>query len=410
MSGVASSARETVGNDIAGTTKAWPGVWSIAAGIFLLVTTEFLPIGLMSPFARDMRISEGVAGFTVTAPGFVAALAAPVLTVLARDADRRTVVLTLSGAIVLSNLIGALAPNFAVFLVGRFVLGLAVGGLWTFAVAVGRRLVPESAGARATSIISAGISAGTVFGMPVGAVAGDWAGWRTVFAVNAALGLLVVLLQLAFLPRLPTGAAIDVRKLFAFAKIRMARIGLLASGFIASGHFIAYTFLEPYLRDVLGFGQSGVALALTGYAVAGIAGSFAGERFAVRDIRGAFIASAGAVGVTVIAAAASQSVPAIVSVMAWGFAFGAVPVSVQMWMFTSSPRLYEAGSALMVSAFQIALSAGAAIGGLLVDASGIKSAFVIGGVVCIAGAIIPLVLRSLPASPASMESFVEEPQ
>lgn len=136
----------------------------------------------------------------------------------------------------------------------------------------------------------------------------------------------------------------------------------------------------------------------------GIAGSFAGERLAVRDIRSAFIASAAAVGATVIAAAAMAGTPAIVMVMAWGFTFGAVPVCVQMWMFTSSPRLYEAGSALMVSAFQIALSAGAAIGGVLVDRAGIGAAFLTGGAACIVGAVIPLMFQARaaphPTSPA----------
>ena len=318
----------------------WAGVASIAAATFLLVTTEFLPIGLLSPLAADMRVSEGMAGLSVTAPGFVAAIAAPVLAVVARDIDRRTLVIVMTAAIVVSNVIGALAPNFAVFLVGRLILVLAVGGLWSFAVAIGRRLVPAGAGARATSIISAGISAGTVFGLPVGAVAGDWAGWRMVFAANALLGVAVVVGQLAYLPRLPTIAAIDVRKLVAFGKLRMARIGLVASAFVAGGHFIAYTFVEPYLRDTLGVGQNGVALVLAGYAATGIAGAFAGERFTVHDIRSAFIVSAGAVGVAVIAAAATADTPAILMVMVWGFAFGAVPVCVQMWMFASSPQLF----------------------------------------------------------------------
>ncbi len=163
-------------------------------------------------------------------------------------------------------------------------LGVAVGGLWSFAVAVGRRLVPDSAGARATAIISAGIAAGTVCGMPVGAIMGDWVGWRAAFAINAGLGALIVLAQLYFLPRLPAMAAI----------------------------------------------------------------------------------------------------------VAWGMLFGAVPVCVQIWMFASSPSLYEAGSALMVSAFQMSLAAGAAIGGLVVAAAGPTPAFILAAVFAFAGAAVPL--------------------
>lgn len=380
--------------------SGWPGVASIAAGTFLLVTTEFLPIGLLSPLAADLHVTEGVAGLSVTAPGFVAAIAGPVLALLARDIDRRIVVIALTGSIVASNLIAAVAPNFPLFLLGRLILGLAVGGLWTFAVAVGRRLVPESAGARATSIISIGISAGTVFGMPVGAVFGDLVGWRAVFAANAVSGLAILLLQLRYLPPIRTSTAIGLRQLLDFVRVPMARVGLIASGLIAGGHFIAYTFLEPFLRSTLGLGQTGVVLVLAGYAASGIVGSFVGERLAVRDIRRAFFIYAAMLGLSVLAAVATANTPAgaIVMVMVWGTAFGAWPVCVQIWMFTSSPKLYEAGSALMVSAFQISLAAGAMTGGLLVDFAGVGTAFLVGGTVALAGAVRALSSRGAPAA------------
>lgn len=399
-----------VQEDIVRPGSGWPGVASIAAGTFVLVTTEFLPIGLLSPLAADLRVSEGVAGLSVTAPGFIAAIAGPLLALLAGNIDRRIVVIAFTVSIMVSNLIAAIAPNFAVFLVGRLVLGLAVGGLWTFAIAVGRRLVPESAGARATSIISIGISAGTVFGMPVGAVFGHLVGWRAVFAANAVLGLAVLLLQCRFLPRIAASTAIGARHLFEFARVPMARVGLIASGLIAGGHFIAYTFLEPFLRSTLALGQTGVALALAGYAIAGIIGSFLGERLAVHNVRRAFTISAAVLGLSVLAAAATAGTPvgAIAMVLIWGTAFGAWPVCVQIWMFTSSPKLYEAGSALMVSAFQISLAAGATIGGLLVDSMGVGTAFLASGVVAIAGAICALSARGVPASTHSSNAALGE--
>jgi predicted MFS family arabinose efflux permease len=379
----------------ADTQSGWIAVWSIAAGTFLLVTSEFLPIGLLSRLATSLNVSEGTAGLAVTAPGFVAAIVAPLLAMMARDLDRRTIVIALTATIALSNLIAFLAPNFPIFLIARLILGIGIGGLWTFAVAVGRRLVPESSGARATSIISLGISAGTVCGMPIGAVVGDWIGWRPAFGANAIFGLSVVLLQFAFLPRLPAASAIDVRRLVAFASVPMARIGFLASGLAIGGHFLAYTFLEPYLRDALGLSNASVPLVLAGYAVAGIVGAFMGERFAVLDIRRAFAAGILVVGISAVLTIATVGTPAaaIAMVMVWGVAFGAVPVCLQIWMHTASPPLFEAGSALMVSSVQISLAAGAAIGGVLVDHSGIGSAFLVGGAVCLAGGLVPLLTR-----------------
>ncbi|WP_454726826.1 MULTISPECIES: MFS transporter [Cupriavidus] len=377
------------------TREAWRAVGSIAAGTFLLVTTEFLPIGLLSRLAGDLQVSEGIAGLSVTAPGLIAAVAAPALALLAGKLDRRVVMISLTFAIILSNGVAATATGFPMFLLGRVILGLAVGGLWTFAVAVGRRLVPESAGARATVIISMGISAGTVFGMPVGAALGDWIGWRGVFCLNATFGVLVVLAQLRFLPRLPATAAIRATQLLEFARIPMARTGLIASGFVAGGHFVAYTFLEPYLRDALNLGQSGVALARAGYAVAGIVGSFLGEHLAARDIRKAFVTASLLLAVSVFAAVAMVATPAgaLAMVLVWGVAFGAVPVCVQIWMFTASPERYEMGSALMVSAFQIALAAGAATGGVLVDHAGIAITYIVSAFLVFSGAATVLFSR-----------------
>lgn len=392
---IASSVSDEVEGAARGGTP-WLAVASIAAGTFALVTTEFLPIGLLSRIAADLHVTEGVAGLSVTAPGLIAALAGPILLLLANSVDRRTVIVGLTVAIFVSNLIGAMAPTFAIFLVGRVVLGIAVGGLWTFAVAVGRRLVPESAGHRATSIISIGISAGTVFGVPVGAVFGDLVGWRIVFATNGGFALLVVLLQLRLLPAIKIDAAIRFSHLLEFGKIPMARVGLIASGVIAAGHFIAYTYLEPYLRNALKLEQTGVALVLAGYAFTGIFGSFLGERLAVYNIRRAFVISAAVLGLSVIGAILTVQTQgsAIVMVLLWGIAFGAWPVCNQIWMYASSPKLYEAGSALMVSAFQISLSAGATIGGLLVDGRGIAAAFLVGGVVAVLGTLIACLSRA----------------
>ncbi|WP_213979756.1 MFS transporter [Sphingomonas sp. dw_22] len=380
-------------------TGGWAAVGSVAAGTFLLVTAEFLPIGLLSRLAHDLHVSEGTAGLAVTAAGFVAAFAGPGLVLLAGRIDRRKIVVGLTAAIIVSNLIAVVAPTFPLFLLGRLLLGFAVGGLWSFAGAVVRRLVADDAGGRATSFISAGIGAGTVWGMPAGALIGGWFGWRAAFAVNVALGVVILFAQLRLLPRLAVASKIDASHLVAFARVPMARAGLIAAGFVAGGHFVAYTYLEPWLRGALRLEQAGVAWTLCAYAVAGVVGTFLGERLAARDVRHAFIMIALVLGGSVLAAAAASiSLPtAITLVLIWGIAFGAMPVCVQIWMFNSSPRLYEAGSALMVSAFQIPLAAGAAIGGAIVDRAGLDAAFATGGAITLIGAAILIVFRRASA-------------
>jgi predicted MFS family arabinose efflux permease len=128
-------------------------VTAIAAATFLLVATEFLPIGLLPPFAADFFVSEEVTDLCVTVPGLLAAIASPLL---AGRVDRRVVLVVLTMAIILSNIIAAIAPSLSIFLAARFILGLSVGRLWSLFIAVGCRLVPKRGGARVKTVVGAG--------------------------------------------------------------------------------------------------------------------------------------------------------------------------------------------------------------------------------------------------------------
>lgn len=141
---------------------AWAAVASIAMGTFALVTTEFLPVGLLTGISADLQVTEGTAGLLITMPGVVAAFAAPLLTIAAGRIDRRFVLWLLTAIIAVSNIVAALSPNLAVMLMARILLGIGVGGFWAFAAGVGVRLVPAGSAGRATAIILAGISIGTV--------------------------------------------------------------------------------------------------------------------------------------------------------------------------------------------------------------------------------------------------------
>ncbi len=148
--------------------SAWLAVGSIAVGTFAMVSTEFMPIGLLTDIARGLDVSDGTAGLMVTMPGVLAAFAGPALIVASGKLDRRTVLIALTTLLIASNLLAAFAPNFVTMLVARLMLGLCVGGFWTFAPAAATQLVPHASQARAMSIVLAGVSAATVLGVPAG--------------------------------------------------------------------------------------------------------------------------------------------------------------------------------------------------------------------------------------------------
>lgn len=376
--------------------RPWLAVASVALGTFVVVTTEFLPIGLLGTIAADLHVSVGTAGLMVAIPGVVAALAAPAITVLAKTIDRRLLLIGCAALVMLSNVIVALAPGFATILVARVLLGISVGGFWTFAVAAGRRLVPEVHGGRATALILAGISIGTVVGVPIGTALGALAGWRFAFGSVAALAGLTVLGQVLLLSSLPSRHVVSFGSLLGVFTVPATTTGFLATALVAAGHFTAYTYLEPFLSRIVHLTPSGISGTLAAYGAAGVVGNFAGERATASDLRRSFIGIALLLGLAVLMAAASgaHATGAVLAVVLWGAAFGAVPVCAQIWTYRSAPERFETGSAMMVTVFQIALAAGSLGGGAVVDRAGIVPAFILGGVLSLGCGL--LVLRARP--------------
>lgn len=179
-------------------TRPWRSVVTVAFASFILITTEFLPIGFIERLGLAFHVEPGTAGLMVTVPGMAAAFAAPLATVMAGRVDRRMVLGSSLLCVALSNTVVALAGTFAVALMGRALLGVAVGIFWSFSIAVARRLVPQHAGHRATALVLAGVSVGTVVGVPIGSALAALAGWRFAFG-SAAVASVIALIVLGFL-------------------------------------------------------------------------------------------------------------------------------------------------------------------------------------------------------------------
>jgi predicted MFS family arabinose efflux permease len=374
----------------AAAAPAWLAVASLAISTFASVTTEFLPVGLLTNIAASLHVSEGEAGLMVTMPGLVAAVTGPVLIVASGRLNRRTLLLVLATLLVASNLVAALAQNLPTMLFARVLLGLVVGGFWTFAPGATGHMVPPALQPRAMSYVLAGISLATVAGIPAGALLGNLAGWRAAFAATAVLAAVVLALQLRILPSMPAAHAIRPRDLLAPLTAPGPRTVLIVALIMMAGHFAAYTYLRPILQQVYGLAPDGIMALLLAYGAAGFAGTFAGGQLVMRSVKGTvLLAAAVIVAVLLFSALAGKgTAAATVAVLAWGAAFGLVPVAMTTWMQKAAAHVPEAGQALLVTFFQTAIALGAFAGGLVVDARGIHSALLFAGVLTLLAALV----------------------
>ncbi|WP_186069078.1 MFS transporter [Burkholderia gladioli] len=364
---------------------SWSAVYALALGVFGLVTAEFLPASLLTPLAASLGITEGTAGQAVTVTAAVALVTSLLIAVLTRGIDRRRVLLAFSVLLVISNLLVASAGSFLAILLGRVLLGIALGGFWTMSAATAMRLVPTAMVPRALSIIFSGVAVATIAAAPLGSYFGHLIGWRNVFYAAAAIGALALAAQFATLPSMAPNGTTRLRTLLDVLRRPTVGIGMFAVTLVFSGHFAFFTYLRPFLEDVAGVGVNALSAILLGYGVANFLFTPVAGRALERGLRPMMIAMPALMVVLGAALALFGKLTALDAVLValWGAAFGGVPVAWSTWVTRVVPDEAESAGGLIVAAIQLAISLGAAAGGVVFDTHGATGVFVAAAVVLV---------------------------
>jgi len=355
----------------------WGAVFSMALGVFGLVTAEFLPASLLTPMAASLGVTEGVTGQAVTVTAIFALLTSFFSASATRKRDRRGVMLLFSLMLIVSNLLVAFAPNLAFILVGRVLLGIALGGFWTLAAATTMRLVPEAMIPRALSIVFSGVSVATIVAAPMGSYFGHLLGWRNVFVAASLIGVVGLLWQIVALPKMPPQLSGKGSSLFSLMRRPGMQTALLAIILVFSGHFAFFTYLRPFLESVTGVGVNGLSAILLGFGVANFAGTLIAGVLLERNLHRTLIAMPLAMGLLGVGLVVMGSAPLVDAVLValWGMAFGAVPVGWSTWITRTMPDEAESGGGLLVASIQLAITIGAAAGGVIFNVTGAKGVF-----------------------------------
>lgn len=382
---------------------AWRAVWSLGLGVFGLITAEFLPASLLTPMASSLGVTEGVAGQTVTATALVALVTGLLITSATKSIDRRWVLMFFTLLQIISSLLVAFAPSLQVLLMGRLLLGVAIGGFWAMSTATAMRLVPACDVPKALSIIFAGVSIATVVAAPLGSFLGSLIGWRNVFILCVVPGVLALLWQLWVLPSMRPENGGSLRTLLHVLRRPGMIGGLLATIFIFSGHFAFFTYLRPFLETVGRASVETISLILLGFGLANFVGTSIAGHLLARNLRLTLALVPFGMGVLALLMVAFGHLALLdgLLVTLWGFAFGLVPVGWSTWLATTVPDEAESAGGLMVASIQLAISAGAAGGGLVFDLNGASGVFTVSGVLLVAAMV--MVFAGVRVKPAAAD-------
>lgn len=372
---------------------AWRAVYALALGVFGLIVAEFLPASLLTPMATSLGVSEGMAGQAVTATALVALVTGLLITPVTKNIDRRWVLMFFSVLQIISSMMVAFAPSLEFLLLGRLLLGIAIGGFWSMSTATAMRLVPAAFVPKALAIIFSAVSVATVVAAPLGSYLGGMIGWRNVFIICALPSLVALFWQLWVLPSMRPESAGSFATLFKVLRRPGMLGGMLATILIFSGHFAFFTYLRPFLETVAQASVEGVSLILLGFGLANFVGTSIAGHLLARSLRMtlALVPLVMSILALIMVTFGHLALLDGLMVAMWGFAFGLVPVGWSTWLATTVPDEAESAGGLLVASIQLAISAGAAGGGAVFDITGASGVFTGSGLLLLSAMVIVLV-------------------
>ncbi|MFH8405121.1 MFS transporter [Streptomyces sp. NPDC018019] len=355
-------------------------VYVLALGIFAMVTSEFAVAGLMPQMADGLGATVPQIGYLITAFAVAMAVGGPFLTVGVMRLPQKRALAVLFGVFLVGNVLAAVAPGYGTMTIARIVTGVASQAFFGVALSVCAQLTRPEARGRAVAVAMNGLMLGTLLGLPLSTLVGEHLGWRAAFWAVAALTVGAAACTAVGVPRLERAdAGGSVREeLGAFRNPRLW-MALSTSTLIIGATFAVFSYFNPILTEVTGFGTGTVPVLLVAYGAATVVGNTVVGRLADRHTVavlccGLVLNLGFLVGFALLA---QRPVPAVVFMMG----IGLVGVTMNPAMVT---RVQRAGNARPLvntvhsSFITLGVIVGSLVGGMAISAYGLRATIWLG--------------------------------
>lgn len=348
-------------------------VWQLLAFTmagFLAIMTETMPAGLLLQIGQGLGVSEALSGQLVTFYALGSVLAAIPVIAATRNWNRRPLFLMAIGGLLVFNTVTALSTHYGLTLLARFIAGMAAGVIWGLVAGYARRLVPHHLQGRALAVAGVGQPIALCLGVPLGTWLGTLFDWRGVFWIMSALSLLLLVWVRLAVPNFAgqsTKHRLPISHIFLMPGIRPVLLALFAW---ILAHNILYTYIAPFLASV-GLGHRVDAVLLL-FGLASIAGIWITGLLVDRWLRALTILSlAGfAMAALLLGLSAESPTTVLLGIATWGLTFGGAPTLLQTALADAAGEGADVAQSLLVTVFNLAVTGGGVVGGLLLERQG----------------------------------------
>lgn len=370
--------------------KGWLPVIGLAFSTFIFNTSEFIPIGLLSDIAADFSITESNAGMLITVYAWVVALASlPLMLTFAKTENKR-LMLGITALFIVSQVLSGISKDFYMLMISRIGVACAHAIFWSIVTPYAVRIAPEGKKSAALSIIVCGSSIAMIVGMPIGRTIGLLMGWRATFLVIGAAAAVIFLFLAFLLPKAPSDSSISLRKLPALIKSPALLSIYLITVIAITGHFTAYSYIEPFLAQTAGLSETWITLTLTIFGFVGLVGSFLFAKCydAHRKLFIVFAVCGLCVSMLMLQVMSFSLVSVILLCVFWGTAINFYNLAFQSEIIRNAPQGSAVAMSIYSGIYNMGIGSGALVGGYV--CSGLEVGFIgyAGGAIAVIASVL----------------------
>lgn len=379
-------------NRSSGLTLAhWLPLLGLTCAAFVFNTSEFMPVGLLTDIGSTFSLSEATTGLMISIYAWAVMLLSMPLMVFASRFDFKRMMLGVVTIFALGQFLSALAPTFPLLVASRLVVACAHAVFWSVASIMATRLVDAEHGPLAISMIATGSSIAQIAGLPIGRAIGLAIGWRMTFLLVGVVAVAVVVYQTIVFPPMAAGEPFSMGDLPTLFKNRFLVALYVVTIFMATGYYVAYSYIGPFLQQVGGIAPGLITISLAAFGVAGLIGSWLFGRFFDGHRRGflACMLGGAALALFLIRFTCTSIVGVFVTFILWGICETAFNIAFQAELIDHT-ELDQSSVAMSIFSglFNLGIGTGTAIGGAVVSGIGIASIGIVGGIVAAMGVVL----------------------
>ena len=363
-------------------------VLTVAA--FVFNTSESAPIGLLTDISNGLEVSETRAGFLISAYAWVVALMSLPLMMACSRMEYRRLLIGIVGLFVASNFASGLATGYYMLMVSRIGVACSHALFWAVATPIAVKVSPKGRRALAMSLIMTGTSVAQILGMPLGRMIGLALGWRITFICIGSVAAAVLLFLIFAFPKVDNDTRFSVSELPQMLKNRRLLAIYAIVVLLVTGHFVAYSYIEPFLLQVAGLSQNVITAVLMLFGLAGIIASaiFSRNFPARRTLLTVFSFTGMTVGMALLRAGSASVLTLTVLCIFWGMAMTFMNLVFQAELMAVEKKATTVAMALYSGLFNVGIGAGPVIGAWVIKGSGLQDVGYIGAAVALAGSVV----------------------